>query len=59
MDDFCLLFWQLEGTVCIHSNSCTSTIHSPNMQGGGGIKLWLLYSSCVAPIYRIGRDIPV
>ena len=35
MDGFWSLFWQLEGTVCTHVNSCTATTHDYTMQGDG------------------------
>ena len=38
-DGFWSLFWQLEGTVCIHINSRTAEINLWNVQVGWGTKL--------------------
>ena len=39
--------WQVEGTVRIHSNSCTPTLHGTNLQDSGSIPIWLPYTSHV------------
>ena len=44
--------WLPYSSCVVHSNFHTATIHGTNVQGGGGIPMWLLYSSRVATVHE-------